>query len=408
MREHYLHSPAPEPTEPQDNAPVSVVIASLLREDGIAGVQSYLKRLRQCLVDASVPTTLITPFSRNRPLALPVFAFRLILQPFSRPAGVMWHRHWHEAFLYRALRRHLASAGACVVYAQDPLAARAALRARRGPHQRVVMVVHFRTSQADEWVKAGQIRRGKMVFRAIRQVEREVIPRLDALVYVSQWARRALLEWLPDAANVPSKVIGGIVPPSPDNPIPESLGDLVTVGTLDLNKNHRFLLAVLAEAKRAGRALTLDVFGEGPLRNDLLRLSRSLGVEQQVRFRGFQPGVRKFLPGYRAYVHASHSESFCLAIAEAMAARLPVVVGNVGPIPELCEDGVEARLWPLDDAVKAAAMLINLLDSEPDRLRMAKAARERFDRQLSAEVIVPRLLSFLRVSPEVTRCGQRT
>ena len=86
----------------------------------------------------------------------------------------------------------LAGVGDCVVYAQDPLAARAALRARRGPHQRVVMAVHFRISQADEWADKEQITRDGTVFREIRKAEREVIPKVDGLVYVSKWAQDAL------------------------------------------------------------------------------------------------------------------------------------------------------------------------------------------------------------------------
>jgi glycosyltransferase involved in cell wall biosynthesis len=226
-------------------------------------------------------------------------------------------------------------------------------------------------------------------------LEREVIPRVDGLVYVSEWARKALLSWLPEAAAVPSAVIGNFVAPAHLEPDPEPLGDLVTTGGLDLVKNHRFVLDVLAEAKRAGGALTLDVFGDGPLREDLLRLTRSLGLEQQVRFRGFRRDVRDFLPGYRAYVHASYSETSSLAIIEAMAAGLPIVAGNIGPIPELCDDGVEARFWPLDDPAQAAATLLDLLDCEPARLKAASAASERFRREFDAGVVVPRLLSFL-------------
>jgi glycosyltransferase involved in cell wall biosynthesis len=42
-------------------------------------------------------------------------------------------------------------------------------------------------------------------------------------------------------------------------------------------------------------------------------------------------------------------ESLPLAIIEAMAAGLPIVPGNPGGISELCDDGVEARFWNLDD-----------------------------------------------------------
>ena len=50
-----------------------------------------------------------------------------------------------------------------------------------------------------------------------------------------------------------------------------------------------------------------------------------------------------------------------------MAAGLPIVAGDIGGISELCDDGVEARFWPLDDPAQAAATLIDLLDCEPAR-----------------------------------------
>ena len=105
--------------------------------------------------------------------------------------------------------------------------------------------------------------------------------------------------------------------------------------------------------------------------------------------------MRDFLPRYRAYVHASYSESLPLAIIEAMAAGLPIVSGDIGGISELCDDGVEARFWSLDDPVKAAVTLTGLLDSEPSRLAAATAARDRFRRDYDATVIGPRLRSFL-------------
>ena len=79
-----------------------------------------------------------------------------------------------------------------------------------------------------------------------------------------------------------------------------------------------------------------------------------------------------------------------------MAAGLPIVAGNTGGISELCDDGVEARFWPLDDTARAAATLIDLLDCEPARLKAGRAASERFRRDFSAASVVPRLLSFLQ------------
>jgi glycosyltransferase involved in cell wall biosynthesis len=366
------------------------------REEGITGVHTHVRQLRRYLDGCGMSASLVTPFSWGGALTIPVFGPRLVLARFSGPAGVVWHRHWHEVFLRNALRRQLADIGDCVVYAQGPLAARAALRARRGPHQRVIMAIHFRVSQADEWADKELIKHDGAVFRAIRRVEREVIPQVDGLVSVSRWARDALVSWLPEAAAVPYTVIGNFVSPLDVEQDPEPLGDLVTIGNLELVKNHRFLLKALAEAKRAGRSFTLDVFGEGPCRTDLVQLARSLGLEEQVRLHGFRRDVREFLPRYRAYVHAAYSEACPLAIIEAMAAGLPVVAGYLEPIAELCDDGVEGWFFPLDDPARAAATLIDVLDCEPARAKAARAASERFHRDFDAEVIAPRLLAFLQ------------
>jgi glycosyltransferase involved in cell wall biosynthesis len=402
MRHNDRLPPAPGPRTPAGTSP-QLIIATIGRDEGRTGVHTHVRQLRRYLDEQGRAATLVTPFSWGGPLSVPVFGFRLALQRASTSASTVWYRHWHEVFLRQALRQVLASAGPCVVYAQDPLSARAALRARQGPHQSVVMAVHFRVSQADEWVGQEQIKRDGRVFQAIRQLERKVIPQVDGLMFVSGWARRALLGWLPEAAGVPYTVVDNFVPAAPVQPGQAPLADLVTVGHLEPVKNHRYLLEVLAEARRTGQPLTLDVYGEGPLHKDLVRQASSLGLDALVRFRGFRTDVRDCLPRYRAYVHTSYSESSSLAIIEAMAAGLPIVAGNIGPIAELCDDGVEGRFWPLDDTAAAAATLTGLLGSEPARRKAADAASERFSRDYDAAVIAPRLLSFLLESQSASK-----
>jgi glycosyltransferase involved in cell wall biosynthesis len=397
----------PHLQDPSDGTSRPLIIATIPREQGITGVHTHVRQLRAYLERSGHPVEQITPYSWGstpvpwgRAVIGPIFALRLVLERLNGSVNVWWYRHWHEVFLYRALRARLASIGSCVVYAQCPLSARAALRARRGPNQRVVLAVHFRISQADEWADKGQISRVGRIFRGIRSLESDVIPQVDGLVYVSDWAQKALTAWLPRAAGVPSTVIDNFVTaPGPDR-AGEPRGDLVTVGNLEAIKNHRYLLQILAEAKRMGRTFTLDVFGEGPQLSDLVALERSLGLQGQVRWHGFRRDVRAALPGYRAYTHASYSESSSLAIIEAMAAGLPVLAGNIGPLAELFDDGVEGRFWPLDNPTRAAELLIDLVNSEPERLRAAGAARARFARDFDADVIAPRLVSFLIAAPD--------
>jgi glycosyltransferase involved in cell wall biosynthesis len=395
--------------KPQDQASLPVVIATILRPHDFGGVDTHVRQIRAYLEARGTPSMLVTPYSWSRLLTYPAFGPRLALERLSGSASVAWYLHWHELFLRNALRRCLAELGDCVIYAQGPPEAQAALRARRGPNQRVVMAVHYKVSQADEWVNRvrGAIKRDGVVFRAVRRAERRVIPAVDGIVFVSEWARQGILTWLPEAAAVPHAVIGNFVAPRQQTAGQQLLGDLVNTSGLDLAKNHRFLLEVLGEAKRAGRSFTLDVFGEGPLQHDLERQASSLGLDGQVRFHGYRRDVRDFLPGYRAYVHASYAETSSFSIIEAMAVGLPIVAARVGGIPELFDDGVEGRFWSLDDPAKAAAVLIELVDNEPARAAASKAAYDRFRREFEVTAAAPRLLAFL-YGQTPSAAGQRT
>ncbi|RYP85589.1 glycosyltransferase [Nocardioides guangzhouensis] len=221
------------------------------------------------------------------------------------------------------------------------------------------------------------------------------MPTVDGLVYVSRWAQRALLEWLPEAAQVPSRVVTNFVGrPAAARPGPRR-GDLVSVGNLLPVKNHGYLFQILAEARSRGQVYTLDLFGEGIEHARLARLAEELGIAEQVRFLGFQPDVEEKLPGYVAYVHSSYSESSCIAVMEAMAAGLPVVTTDAGALAELIDDPEEGRYWPLDEPARAADVLVGLLASEAETKRAGLAARARFERDYAADVVVPRLISFL-------------
>jgi glycosyltransferase involved in cell wall biosynthesis len=383
-----------------------LVIAMVAREQGITGVHTHVRQLRRYLERSGRSAELVTPHSWaagrpwRRALLVPLFGARVVLERVCGPANVWWYRTSHEVFLRRALRERLAEGRPCTVYAQCPVSARAALAARRGPHQRVLLAVHFRTSQADEWADKGQIRRGGRAFRWIRGTEREVLTRVDGLVFVSEWARDAVASWLPEVSEVPGAVVPNFVnlPDTGKNPSAAATGHLVSVGNLEAVKNHRFLIRVLAAAKDEGHTYRLDVFGEGVERGRLLRLAAELGVSDQVVLHGYQSDVQWRLPRYGAYVHASYSESSSLAIMEAMAVGLPVVSSREGALGQLFDDPQHGRFWPIDDPAQAAAVLIDLMESPAELRRAGRAAKEKFLRDYDADVVAPRLLDYLSAS----------
>ena len=360
----------PLPHESASPATAPIVIATVARERGITGVHTHVRQLRRYLDRTGGSAELVTPHSWARsgrwwrgPALVPLFGARVVLERVHGPANVWWYRSSHEHFLRSALRRSLAARGPCVVYAQCPVSARAALEARTGPHQRVVLAVHFRISQADEWADKGQISRGGQrvpVDPADRTVRGPARRRPRVRVHVGTGPRSWSGCRRQNACGTPSSTTSSTCPRLRRHPA--AAGDLVTVGNLEAVKNHRFLVRVLAAAKQAGRTYSLDVFGEGVERSRLLALTDELGLGGQVRLHGFRHDVQDRLPGYRAYVHASYSESSSLAIMEAMAAGLPVLSSSAGALSELFRDPDEGRFWPIDDPEAAARILVELMD----------------------------------------------
>lgn len=375
-----------------------IIIATLMRQDGETGVQTHVRSLVDYLAGAGHGFDLVTPYSAPRWQVYPVFALRRLIDPVHRSTSVWWYRHWHAVFLFRALRRRLADGSPCIVYAQCPVSAAAALRARASPAQRVALVVHFNVSQADEWADKGAIARGGRLFRAIRALEAATLPRLDGLVYVSRFMRALVEQNIGGLAPIPAAVLPNFLPAqaaraagAPAQPA----GDLISIGTLEPRKNQGFLLQVLAAAARAGHSYTLDVVGDGPDRGSLRDLANALGVGGQVRFLGFQAGAAGLIAGHRAYVHAARVENLPLSLIEGLRAGIPLFAAPVGGVPEVFDDGVEGRFWDLEDPGASAKILCDTLSSEAGVRRMGEAARARFAAEFSSAAVGRRLLEFL-------------
>lgn len=380
---------------------VPVVIATLLRREGPSGVQTHLGEFERYLRGRELPVSLVTAFSAAGVMGWGAFGLRRMVEPLSGAAGVLWYGWSHRVFLERGLRRALGSLGPAIVYCQCPVSAAAALGARRGPEQRVVLAVHFLVSQADEWVVKHKIVREGRAFRTIRELERQVVREVDGVVFVSDAARSAL--WLGEVPGVPTVTIPNFVAMPRALPGMPKKADLVTVGSLEAHKNHTFLLETLAAAARSGHRYTLDIVGDGPERRSLARRSHALGLDEQVRLLGAVPRAARLLPGYRAYVHAATREALPLAVIEAMAAGLPVLAAPVGGIPQLFDDPAEGRFWPLDDPCAAAELLVALLSDESVRADAGAAARRRACAQFDAAVVGDALHRFLVDPPGAPR-----
>jgi len=375
---------------------LKVIVATIMGPEGITGVQTHIHQVCDFLSQHGDGALLVTPYSWGGALSIPVFGARRLIDRLSAQASIAWYRRWHYEFLKHALKRELAKLDEAVVYAQCTLSAKAAMEARRGPFQKVVVAIHSDGSQADEWVDKGMLTVSSREYRSIRELEQRVLTAVDGIVYVSDAARRGIGKAVEGLDNVASKVIHSFVRmPREIVPDPSVGGDLVSVGGLELAKNHEYLFHVLIAANKRGHRFSLDLIGEGINRKPLENAIKELGLKDQVRILGSRSDVKSILPQYKVYVHSSIRESLCLAIIEAMGSGLGVIAGAVGGVPELFEPGVEGLFWPLDNSDAAAEILIALMEDDAMRARLGAAARLRFAHEFDAEAVGTSLEQFL-------------
>ena len=151
---------------------------------------------------------------------------------------------------------------------------------------------------------------------------------------------------------------------------------LITVGNLTENKGHAFLIEVVAELKKSGYNISLEVLGFGPLKNDLEDLIRVKGLEGIVSLKGNVSNVNEYLSRADIYVHAAYREGFGLVLLEAMASGLPVVTTDGGGNKDLLEDGHNGFLIKERSVKQFADKLIDLIENEELRKGLGGNAQQ--------------------------------
>lgn len=149
-------------------------------------------------------------------------------------------------------------------------------------------------------------------------------------------------------------------------------------------KNMKMLIAVFAELVNhySNRRLFLHIVGDGPERTELKALSRALGVENAVQFKGYQEDVSPYLMKADAFVLPSFSEGFSISMVEAMLCSLPcIITKNGGPSEVIKDEKTGFLIDPHNQEGLLKAMERIIVMKDEDRAAMGKLARidaERF------------------------------
>lgn len=150
---------------------------------------------------------------------------------------------------------------------------------------------------------------------------------------------------------------------------------LLCIARLSQEKGVDVLLNAFQKIYATHPTATLTIVGDGPERASLEKLSVALSVEKSVYFVGAQTDVARYFSDADVYIQPSRYEGWGIAVVEAAASGVPIVMTDVGLAGEVIRDGVSGRIVPVEDPT-AIADAVNEVLKDPSRAdALARTAR---------------------------------
>jgi L-malate glycosyltransferase len=190
----------------------------------------------------------------------------------------------------------------------------------------------------------------------------------------------------------------------PESLLVGSVGELRT-----LKRHHDFIRAAAIVAQDVPEAhfviAGVDSSASGETRMQLEDLVVQLRLGDRVTFLGWLEDAEDLLCALDVFVSASQTESFGLAIAEAMAAGTAVVATETDGAREVIEDRKTGLLVPIGHVDSLAESIVMLLRDENKRRQLGGQAREAINERFSLKRMVDEIEKIYR-EPMSFKVGQ--
>lgn len=136
---------------------------------------------------------------------------------------------------------------------------------------------------------------------------------------------------------------------------------ILCTGELNSNKNQKTVIQAISILKKKYANIILFIAGNGPLENDLKKMTIQLGVENDVCFLGYRIDIENYVCLSDIIVSVSYREGLPLNIIEAMTCSKSIIVSNNRGHRELIENGIDGILLKKNSYLELANGLIYLI-----------------------------------------------
>lgn len=156
---------------------------------------------------------------------------------------------------------------------------------------------------------------------------------------------------------------------------------VTTSARLYVTKGLTYLLDAIVKVRSVYPETQFKVYGDGPLRGELLEYAASLGLDGGQIFVGpytSREDLSKIMAQTDIFVMSSILEGLPIAMLEAMSYGRSIVVTAVGGIPEAIQDGVNGFICKPRDPACLAENITRLIADPSMRLQLGREARESY------------------------------
>ena len=178
--------------------------------------------------------------------------------------------------------------------------------------------------------------------------------------------------------------------------IPADANVLTTVAVLRPPKGIHFMIRALPRVLAVHPNTYYLIVGDGSHREALVEETNKSGAAGRVIFAGMRRDVPRLLAASDVFVLPTLTEALPTVLAEAMAARLPIIASRVGGIPEMITEGQNGWLVEPKDIDGLANACIHLLNAPERRAAMGAEGWKTVEQKFNIERQVDRLEALYR------------
>lgn len=151
---------------------------------------------------------------------------------------------------------------------------------------------------------------------------------------------------------------------------------IVTAGRLTEQKNQTLLINAFSKLNKKYDDYKLFLYGDGKLKESLMKLVKDLSLEKRVIFKGISNNLKKDLKNAKLFVLSSDYEGMPNALMEAMALGLPVISTDCpcGGPRHLIKNSFNGLLIENKSEEELTNAIQKVLDNEELALSMGKNA----------------------------------